>query len=84
MEPPLEGGTKVYIKGPGHMTKMAAKPIYEYGKKKTLKIFYSKTGSFMILKFGMQRQGLKFYKICINCDPGLNLTYFTARSNSET
>ena len=28
VEPPLEGGTKVYINGPGHMTKMAATPIY--------------------------------------------------------
>ena len=31
VEPPLEGGTKVYINGPSHMTKMAAMPIY--GKK---------------------------------------------------
>ena len=28
VEPPLEGGTKVYINGPGHMTKMAAMSIY--------------------------------------------------------
>ena len=28
MEPPWEGGTKVYINGPGHMTKMAARLIY--------------------------------------------------------
>ena len=28
VEPPLEGGTKVCINGPGHMTKMAAMPIY--------------------------------------------------------
>ena len=28
VEPPWEGGTKVFIIGPGHMTKMAAKPIY--------------------------------------------------------
>ena len=28
VEPPWEGGTKVYINGPGHMTKMAAMPIY--------------------------------------------------------
>ena len=28
MEPPLEGGTKVYINGQGHMTKMAAMHIY--------------------------------------------------------
>ena len=28
VEPPWEGGTKVYINGPGHMTKLAAMPIY--------------------------------------------------------
>ena len=28
VEPPWEGGTKVYINLPGHMTKMAAMPIY--------------------------------------------------------
>ena len=28
MEPPWEGGTKVFINGPGHMTKVAAMPIY--------------------------------------------------------
>ena len=28
VKPPLEGGLNVYINGPGHMTKMAAMPIY--------------------------------------------------------
>ena len=28
MDPPLDGGTKVLSNGPGHMTKMAAMPIY--------------------------------------------------------
>ena len=28
VEPPWGGGTKVYINGPGHMTKMAATAIY--------------------------------------------------------
>ena len=28
VEPPWEGGTKVYINGPGHMTKMATMPMY--------------------------------------------------------
>ena len=28
VEPPWEGVTKVYINGPGHMTKMANMPIY--------------------------------------------------------
>ena len=28
VEPPWEGGTKVYVNGPCHMTKMVAMPIY--------------------------------------------------------
>ena len=35
----------------------------------------------MILKLGRQHQGLKIYKVHINDDPVLTLTYFTARSN---
>ena len=35
----------------------------------------------MILKLGMQHRGLKLYTVYINDDPGLTLTYFTARSN---
>ena len=34
----------------------------------------------MILKLGMYHLGLKLYKVYINDNPGLNLTYFTARS----
>ena len=34
-EPPWEGGTKVYINGPSHMTKMAAMPIYGKNLKKS-------------------------------------------------
>ena len=34
----------------------------------------------MILKLGMQHFGLKLYNVYINDDPGLILTYFTARS----
>ena len=29
VEPPWDGGTKVYSNGPGHMTKMATMPIYD-------------------------------------------------------
>ena len=36
VEPPWEGGTKVYINGSGHMTKMAAMPIYGKNTKKLL------------------------------------------------
>ena len=35
VEPPWEGGTKVYINGPGYMTKMAATPIYGTNLKKS-------------------------------------------------
>ena len=35
----------------------------------------------MILKLGMQHRGLKLYKVYINDDSVLTLTYFTARSN---
>ena len=35
VEPSWEGGTKVCINGPGHMTKMAAMPIYGKNLKKS-------------------------------------------------
>ena len=35
VEPPWEGGTKVYIHGPGHMTKMTAMRIYGKDLKKS-------------------------------------------------
>ena len=35
----------------------------------------------MILKLGMQHRVLKYYQVCSNDNPGLTLTYFTARSN---
>ena len=65
------------INGPGHMTKMAVTSIYG----KTLKIFFSRTESHIILKLGMQHRGFELYKACINGDPGLTLIYLTARSN---
>ena len=36
----------------------------------------------MTLKVGMQHWVLMYYQVCSNDDPGLTLTYFTARSNS--
>ena len=35
VEPPWEGGTKVHINCPGHMTKMAVMPIYGKNLKKS-------------------------------------------------
>ena len=34
----------------------------------------------MILKLGMKHQGKELYIVYINHDPGMTLTYFTARS----
>ena len=36
----------------------------------------------MILKLGLQHLGLKLYKVYINDDPVMTLTYFTARSKA--
>ena len=35
----------------------------------------------MTLKLGMHHRVLEYYQVCSNDDPGLTLTYFTARSN---
>ena len=78
MESPWDGGTKVCSNGPGHMTKMGAMPIYVKNLKK---IFFSGTKRLMTLKLSMQHLVLEYYQDCSNDDPGLTLTYFTARSN---
>ena len=72
-----DGGTNVCSTGTGHMTKMAAMPLYG----KTLKIFFSGTKTPMTLKLDMQHWVLEYYQVCSNDDPGLTLIYFTARSN---
>ena len=74
VDPPLEGGTKVYINVPGHMTKMAARPYMV----KTLKnLLFQKLMSYdlEIWHVGSGTQALQ------TIDLGLTLTYFTARSN---
>ena len=35
----------------------------------------------MTLKLGMQHWMLEYYQFCSTDDPGLTLTFFTARSN---
>ena len=80
MEHLWEGGTKVYINGLGHMTKMAATPIY--GKNPSN--IFSRTGGPIFTKVGMEHRGLLPIIVYINVDPGVTLTYFTARSNLET
>ena len=71
---------KVYINGLGHMTKMATMPIY--GKNlKNLLLQNQKSYDLETWHVALRTQALQ---VCINDDPGLTLTYFTARSNLET
>ena len=35
----------------------------------------------MTFKLGMQHRVLEYYQVCSNDDPGLTLSYYTARSN---
>ena len=60
-------GTKVYIVGPSHITKMASLPIYG---KNPLEVF-SINISQMSLKLGTQQKGLEPYKVYINDDSRL-------------
>ena len=66
----LGRGTKVNLYSQGHMTKMAAMPIYD----KHLKNIFCRTRSNTILELDMYHQGLKRYKVNINDEPGLTLT----------
>ena len=65
------------INNSGHMTKMAATPIY--GKNPS-KFFFSRTTRLISTKLGMKHLGLKCYNVFINHDLWMTLTYFTARS----
>ena len=47
-------------------------------------IFFSGTGRPISTKLGMMQRGLQPIIVCSNDDPGLTLTYFTARSNFVT
>ena len=65
-------GIKVYIIGPGYITKMAVMPIYPKNHKK---IFFSRTVSQMTMKLDRQQKRLEPYKNHINDDPWVNLFY---------
>ena len=65
----MEGGTKVYINGPGHMTKMAAMPIY--GKN----LLKSSSPEPPQKSYDLETWYVASYKGYINDDPGMTLTY---------
>ena len=57
--------------------------ILRYGKTPS-KIFFPRTGRLIFTKLGMKHRGLQPIILCSNDDPGVTLTYFTARSNLVT
>ena len=63
---------KVCIYGQDHMTKMAVMAI---NSKITLKKICFESRWPTILKLGMKHQGTQLYKVYINHDPGLTLTF---------
>ena len=75
---PYDKLAKICTKYIGHMTKMAATPIYG---KNLLKIFFFRTRRPVTLRLGMQHWGCGAYQVCSNDDPRLTLTYLTSRSN---
>ena len=72
---------KISLNDAGHMTKMAAKPIYA---KNPSKIFFTGTCRSISTNLGMLHWGLLPIIVCSNDDPGVSLTYFKARSNFVT
>ena len=46
-----------------------------YKWQKPLKIFFFTTRRPIILKLGMKHQAIEFYKVCINHDSGMTLTF---------
>ena len=53
----------MFINNPGHLTKMAAMPIY--GKTPS-KFFFSGTTEPISMKLGMKHWGLKYYNVFIS------------------
>ena len=79
MERPSERGTKICSRHLSHMPKMAAMPIY--GKNPS-KIFFSGTGGRISTNSGIHvASGTPAHHSLFNDDPGVTLTYFTARLN---
>ena len=72
---------KTYQHDARHMTQMAAMPIF--GKNPS-KILFSGTSIPISTKLGMKHFGLLPIIVYTIDDPGLTLTYFTARSNFAT
>ena len=66
----------MYINNPGHMTKMAAMPIYG----KNLSKIFSETNGLISMILDVKHRWLKYYNVYINHYPVMTLTQFMARS----
>ena len=69
---------KIHQYNAGHMTKMAAMPIYG---KNTLKVFFLGTTGLILMKLCIKNGTPRPFIFCSNYNPGLTVTYFMARSN---
>ena len=72
---------KIYTNELGHMTNMAAMPIYGKNLKKSSS---PEPNRLMTLKLGMKHCLCKYYQGSSYNDPWLTLTYCTSRSNLVT
>ena len=72
---PWDGGTNVCSNDRGHMTKVAAKPIYS----KNFKIFF-RTEWPRSLKLGLQHWALEYYQVCSVDNPRFPFDLFTQKS----
>ena len=72
---------KIYTNEFGHMTNMAAMPIYG---KNLNKNFFSRTNRPVTLKLSMYHCLCKYYQGCSNYDPGFTMTHFAPRSDLVT
>ena len=78
MKPPRDGGNEMLFKWSRSYDRDGR---HAHIWKKSKKIFFSGTKRPMTLKIGMQHSVLEYNQVYSNTDPGLTLTYFTARSN---
>ena len=67
----------MYINNQGHMSKMAAMPIYGINPSK---IFYSGTGGQISKNLGVKHLWFKYYSVYINHDPVMTLTQFMGKT----
>ena len=82
VESPWVGGNKILSAASGSHDQ-DGRHAHIWGK--TLqKIFFSRTGWLIFPKLAMLHRGLQPIIVCSNDNPGVTVTYFTARSNLVT